>query len=144
MQAVAKLKNLPISPRKVRLMADLIRGVSATQGLAILKHAPKKCSVHLEKLLLSAVSNWEHKNEGLPLEEAGLCIKEIWVDGAGMLKRLRPAPQGRAHKIRKRASHVTLVVDGTNKVDQLGRVAEGVPSKRTTNQIENTEDGAKS
>lgn len=94
MQAVAKLKILPISPHKVRLVADLIRGASATQGLAILKHTSKKCSIHLEKLLLSAVSNWEHKNESVALEEAGLCIKELWVDGAGMLKRLRPSPQG--------------------------------------------------
>ena len=143
MQAVAKLKNLPISPRKVRLMADLIRRASATQGLAILKHAPKKCSIHLEKLLLSAVSNWEHKNEGVALEEAGLCIKEVWVDSAGMLKRLRPAPQGRAHRIRKRASHITLIVDGTKRVDQLSSVAEEV-LERPTNQIDNNTDGAKS
>ena len=76
MEAVAKLKNLPISPRKVRLVAGLIRGTSATKGLAILKHAAKKCSIHLEKLLLSAVANWEHKNEGTSLEEAELCIKK--------------------------------------------------------------------
>jgi large subunit ribosomal protein L22 len=143
MQAVAKLKNLPISPRKVRLMADLIRGASATQGLAILKHAPKKCSIHLEKLLLSAISNWEHKNAGVALEEAGLRIKAVWVDGAGMLKRLRPAPQGRAHRIRKRASHITLIVDGNNRIDQPGSVTEKALEK-PTNQIENNTDGAKS
>ncbi len=116
MQAVAKLKNLPISPRKVRLLADLIRGASATQALAILKHTPKKCAVHLEKLVLSAISNWEYKNEGVALETVGLCIKSVWVDSAGMLKRLRPAPQGRAHRIRKRASHITIVVDGNSEV----------------------------
>jgi large subunit ribosomal protein L22 len=143
MQAVAKLKNLPISPRKVRLMADLIRGASATQGLAILKHAPKKCSIHLEKLLLSAVANWEHKNAGVALEEADLRIKEVWVDGAGMLKRLRPAPQGRAHRIRKRASHITLIVDGTKRVEQPVGMAKGALVK-PTNQIENNTDGAKS
>mmetsp|Transcript_9808 Transcript_9808/g.22626 ORF Transcript_9808/g.22626 Transcript_9808/m.22626 type:complete len:130 (-) Transcript_9808:13725-14114(-) len=124
MQAVAKLKNLPISPRKVRLMADLIRGVSATRGLAILKHASKKCSIHLEKLLLSAVANWEHRNENIALEDADLFIKRIWVDSASMLKRLRPAPQGRGHKIRKRASHVTLIVDNTKKVAQSNNTTE--------------------
>jgi large subunit ribosomal protein L22 len=143
MQAVAKLKNLPISPRKVRLMADLIRGASATQGLAILKHAPKKCSIHLEKLLLSAVSNWEHKNSGVALEEADLRIKEVWVDGAGMLKRLRPAPQGRAHRIRKRSSHITLIVDGTKRAEQPASMDKAALVK-PTNQIENNTDGAKS
>lgn len=143
MQAVAKLKNLPISPRKVRLVADLIRGASATQGLAILKHTPKKCAIHLEKLLLAAVSSWEHKNEDIVLEEAGLCIKAVWVDGAGMLKRLRPAPQGRAHRIRKRSSHITLIVDGTRREVQPGGIAKGVPVK-TTNQTEHNTDGAKS
>ena len=111
MQAIAKLKNLPISPRKVRLVANLVRGVSATKGLAILKHTPKKCAIHLEKLLLSAISNWEQTNKDTDLENADLTIKAIWVDSAGMLKRLRPAPQGRAHRIRKRASHITLIVD---------------------------------
>lgn len=111
MQAIAKLKDLPVAPRKVRLVAALIRGTSATKGLAILKHVPKKCAIHLEKLLVAAISNWEHKNEHESLENASLYIKAIWVDGAGMLKRLRPAPQGRGHRIRKRASHITLIVD---------------------------------
>ena len=140
MEAIAKLKNLPISPRKVRLVADLIRGTSATQGLAILKHASKKCAIHLEKLLLSAVANWEDHNEGIGIEEAGLHIKAIWVDSAGMLKRLRPAPQGRAHRIRKRASHITLIVDGLNEVDQPSEVGAEKPS----NQTEQNTDGAQS
>jgi len=143
MQAVAKLKNLPISPRKVRLMVDLIRGASATKGLAILKHAPKKCATYLEKLLLSAVANWEHKNEGVSLEEAALCIKEVWVDSASMLKRLRPAPQGRAHRIRKRASHITLIVDRASRVAKSGNTTEEVFIK-STNQTEKNTDGAKS
>lgn len=143
MEAVAKLKNISISPRKLRLVADLIRGASATQGLAILKHTPKKCAIHLEKLLLSAVSNWEHKNEGHSLEDAGLQISQIWVDSAGMLKRLRPAPQGRAHKIRKRSSHITLIVDGANKSVQSSKIAEKALEK-TTNQTEQNTDGAKS
>lgn len=143
MEAVAKLKNLPISPRKVRLVADLIRGASATQGIAILKHTPKKCAIHIEKLLLSAVSNWEHKNEGQSLEEAGLRVKQVWVDSAGMLKRLRPAPQGRAHRIRKRSCHVTLIVDGTQKAAQPAEKQEKVAAKPTTQKEKNT-DGAKS
>ena len=143
MEAVAKLKSLPISPRKVRLVADLIRGASATQGLAILKHTPKKCAIHLEKLLLSAVSNWKHKNEGQLLEEAGLRVKQVWVDSAGMLKRLRPAPQGRAHRIRKRSSHITLIVDSTNKATQLEEKAEKIVAKPTS-QKEQSTDGAKS
>ena len=143
MQAVAKLKNLPIAPRKVRLVADLIRGASATKGLAILKHTPKKCAIHLEKLLLSAVSNWEHKNEGTTLEEADLAIKAIWVDSAGMLKRLRPAPQGRAHRIRKRASHITLIVDGKHPQDAQPNYTDQA-LETTTNQKEQHTDGAES
>ena len=111
MQAVAKLRNLSISPRKVRLVANLIRGVSATKALTILKHTPKKCAIQLEKLLLSAIANWEQKNEGTNLDAVDLTIQAVWVDSAGMLKRLRPAPQGRAHRIRKRSSHITLIVD---------------------------------
>ncbi len=143
MQAVARLKNLSISPRKVRLVADLIRGAGATQGLAILKHTPKKCAVHLEKLLLSAVSNWERKNEDTSLEEAGLRIKAVWVDGAGMLKRLKPAPQGRAHRIRKRSSHVTLIVDSTREVTRLSSGAEKRPVE-PVKQIEKDTNGTKS
>ncbi|XWN35002.1 MAG: 50S ribosomal protein L22 [Roseivirga sp.] len=141
MEAVAKLNNLPISPRKVRLVADQIRGVSATKGLALLKHAPKKCAIYLEKLLLSAVSNWEHKNEDVALEEADLAIKAIWVDSAGMLKRIKPAPQGRAHRIRKRASHITLVLDSMNSTVEKPALAA---AKNETNTTEQNTDGAES
>ena len=143
MQAVARLKNLSVSPRKVRLLADLIRGANATQGLAVLKHTSKKCAIHLEKLLLSAVSNWEHKNEGVTLEEAELRISAIWVDSAGMLKRLRPAPQGRAHRIRKRASHITLIVDGKNREVAFNDVAKNT-SKKPIRQKKQNIDGTKS
>jgi len=143
MQASAELRNLPISPRKVRLVANLIRGASATRSLAILKHTPKKCAIHLEKLLLSAVSNWEYKNEDTALEEASLCIKAIWVDSAGMLKCLRLAPRGRAHRIRKRASHITLIVDGNNKKAQPINTTEEVPIK-SINQTEKNTNGTKS
>ncbi len=107
----AVLKNCPTSPRKMRLVADMIRGVEITRALDILRFSPKEASFRLEKLLKSAISNWETKNEGERLEENNLYIKEIFVDAAGMLKRYRPAPQGRAHRIRKRSNHVTLVID---------------------------------
>ena len=111
MEAVAKLKKIPSSPRKMRLVADMIRGEKVDKALALLKFDPKHCSRDLEKLLLSAISNWENKNEDSSVEDAELYIKTIFVDGGKMLKRLQPAPQGRAHRIRKRSNHVTLVVD---------------------------------
>jgi large subunit ribosomal protein L22 len=109
--SVAKLKNVPTSPRKMRLVADLIRGERVSKALNILKYEPKVGSPKLEKLLLSAISGWEAKHEDVKLEDADLFVKEIWVDGGRILKRLRPAPQGRAHRIRKRSNHVTIVVD---------------------------------
>ena len=108
--AFAKLNNCPTSPRKMRLMADLIRGEGVDKALSVLRFSPKESSVRLEKLLLSAVANWQAKNEDGDVEKAGLIVKEIRVDSARMLKRLRPAPQGRAHRIRKRSNHVTLVL----------------------------------
>tara|TARA_B100000780_G_C21091177_1_gene439764 strand:- start:803 stop:1207 length:405 start_codon:yes stop_codon:yes gene_type:complete len=108
--AFAKLNNCPTSPRKMRLVADLVRGVNVNKALQILKFNTKEASLRLEKLLLSAVANWQAKNEDLRMEDSGLYIQEIQVDSARMLKRLRPAPQGRAHRIRKRSNHVTLVV----------------------------------
>lgn len=113
---VAKLVNVPTSPRKMRLVADLIRGQRVNKALNILKYEPKNGSPKLEKLLLSAISNWGNKNLDAKLEEADLFVKEIWVDGGRQLKRLRPAPQGRAHRIRKRSNHVTLIIDSLKKV----------------------------
>jgi len=109
-QYFAKLNNCPTSPRKMRLMADLIRGEKVNKALNILKFSSKECSRRLEKLVLSAVANWQAKNEDASLEDADLFVKEIRVDGGTMLKRLRPAPQGRAHRIRKRSNHVTLIL----------------------------------
>jgi len=109
--AFAKLNNCPTSPRKMRLVADLIRGLDADKALAELKLNPKEASGRMEKLLLSALANWEAKNEGKRMDEANLYVSEITVDGGRMLKRVQPAPQGRAHRIRKRSNHVTLVVD---------------------------------
>ncbi|MEO1011752.1 MAG: 50S ribosomal protein L22 [Bacteroidota bacterium] len=115
--AFAKLNNCPTSPRKMRLVADLIRGEGVERALAILRFNPKEASRRLEKLLLSALANWEAKNEDADVEDAELYIKEIRVDSAGMLKRLRPAPQGRAHRIRKRSNHVTLVLGSNTNID---------------------------
>tara|TARA_B100000963_G_scaffold283454_1_gene252162 strand:+ start:65 stop:469 length:405 start_codon:yes stop_codon:yes gene_type:complete len=108
--AFAKLNNCPTSPRKMRLVADLVRGVEVNKALQILKFNTKEASARLEKLLLSAVANWQIKNEDARMEDSGLFVKEIQVDSARVLKRLRPAPQGRAHRIRKRSNHVTIVV----------------------------------
>lgn len=109
-QYFAKLNNCPTSPRKMRLVADLIRGESVETALNTLRFNPKEASGRLEKLLLSAIANWQAKNEDASVEDAGLFVKEIRVDGGSMLKRLRPAAQGRAHRIRKRSNHVTLVL----------------------------------
>tara|TARA_B100001093_G_C26855299_1_gene1027133 strand:- start:1637 stop:2044 length:408 start_codon:yes stop_codon:yes gene_type:complete len=113
----AKLNNCPTSPRKMRLVADTIRGKNVDNALTILKFSQKEASLKLEKLLLSAISNWQSKNENDDVEDAKLFVKEIRVDSAGMLKRLRPAPQGRAHRIRKRSNHVTLVLDSQNSLN---------------------------
>ena len=109
--AFAKLNNCPTSPRKMRLIADLIRGLDADKALAELKLNPKEASGRMEKLLLSALANWETKNEGKRMDENNLYVSEIKVDSGRMLKRVQPAPQGRAHRIRKRSNHVTLVVN---------------------------------
>ena len=114
MEAVAKLKNVPTSPRKMRMVADLIRGKRVNHALNILKFEPKEGAARLEKLLLSAVANWQNAHEDQRLEDADLYIKSITVDGGRILKRYRPAPQGRAHRIRKRSNHVTLIIDSLN------------------------------
>ena len=112
--AFAKLNNCPTSPRKMRLVADLVRGEKVERALNILKFSPKEASRRLETLLMSAVANWQAKNEEADVEDADLFVKEIRVDCGTMLKRLRPAPQGRAHRIRKRSNHVTLVLGANN------------------------------
>ena len=108
--AFAKLNNCPTSPRKMRLVADMLRGAKVEKALQLLKFSNKEASRKVEKLVLSAIANWEAKNEEASLEDADLFIKEIKVDSGAMLKRLRPAPQGRAHRIRKRSNHVTVVL----------------------------------
>tara|TARA_B100000614_G_scaffold142275_1_gene126372 strand:- start:109 stop:513 length:405 start_codon:yes stop_codon:yes gene_type:complete len=112
--AVAKLRNCPVSPRKMRSVADLLRGKEVGQALNILKFNPRHASKFLEKLLLSAISNWQSKNEDKSIESSEIFVNEIKVDGGRILKRLRPAPQGRAHRIRKRSNHVTVVLESNN------------------------------
>lgn len=117
--AFAKLNNCPTSPRKMRLVADLVRGQKVERALNVLRFSSKEASRKLEKLLLSAINNWEQKNEDGNVAEAGLIVQEIRVDGGMMLKRLRPAPQGRAHRIRKRSNHVTIVLGATNNTQAI-------------------------
>ncbi len=109
MEAVAKLNNEPTSPRKMRLLVDLVRGMKVEKALAVLEFNPKHSSVPLRKLILSAISNWKAKNEGA--DESELIVKTIFVDAARVIKRMRPAPQGRGYRVRKRSNHVTVFVD---------------------------------
>lgn len=111
MEAVAKLNNYPTSPRKMRLLADLIRGMEVDKALGVLQFNPKHPAVPLYKLLKSAINNWEQKNTDTKVEDANLVVKTIMVDGGRVIRRMRPAPQGRGYRIRKRSNHVTLIVD---------------------------------
>lgn len=114
MEAVAKLRNYPTSPRKMRLLADLIRGMAVENAIATLEHHPQHPATPLGKLLKSAINNWEQKNEGSNAADSSLVVKTIYVDGAKTLRRMRPAPQGRGYRIRKRSNHVTIIVDSKN------------------------------
>ena len=116
---MAVLKNCPTSPRKMRLVVDMIRGEDVNKALDMLKYSPKEASRKVEKLLLSAIANWQNKNEGARVEDSNLFIKEVFVDSGRMLKRIRPAPQGRAHRIRKRSNHVTMVLGSLNLTEEL-------------------------
>lgn len=121
MEAIAKLRNVPTSARKMRMVADLIRGQKVNKALFMLKYEAKEGAARLEKLLLSAISNWQNANEDVRLEDADLYIKSIQVDGGKILKRFQPAPQGRAHRIRKRSNHVTLVLDNKKESGSVGK-----------------------
>jgi large subunit ribosomal protein L22 len=111
MEAIAKLKNYPTGPRKMRLLADVIRGMEVEKALSLLEHHPQHNAVPLAKLLRSAVANWEQGNEGKSAADEGLVVTTILVDGGRTLKRMRPAPQGRGYRVRKRSNHVTIIVD---------------------------------
>jgi large subunit ribosomal protein L22 len=114
----AKLNNCPTSPRKMRLVADLVRGVNVEHALNILAHSTKQPSDKLHKLLKSAIKNWENKNEGVRIEESNLYVSDIFVDAGRVLKRIQPAPQGRAHRVKKRSNHVTLFIDSRNTIEE--------------------------
>jgi len=113
----AILRNCPTSPRKMRLVADMVRGMEVNRALDVLKFSSKEASGRMEKLLMSAISNWQLKNEGVRVEESKLVVKEVFVDQGRTLKRVQPAPQGRAHRIKKRSNHVTLVLDNLSNND---------------------------
>ena len=113
-KAFATLKKCPTSPRKMRLIADNIRGMNVIKALNVLKNNPKDVALRMKKLLLSCMANWQAKNEGKKVEDVDLFITELYVDSARMLKRIQPAPQGRAHRIRKRSNHVTMVINELN------------------------------
>ena len=112
----AVLRECPTSPRKMRLVTDMVRGMAVNRALDVLKFSSKEASRRVEKLLLSAIANWQAKNEWVRLEESNLYVQEVFVDSARMLKRLRPAPQGRGHRIRKRSNHVTIRLASKNVV----------------------------
>ena len=115
MEAVAKLNNYPTSPRKMRLLVDLIRGMEVEKAMAILEFHPQHNATPLAKLLKSAINNWEQKNEGSSAADSNLIVKTVFVDGGRVLKRMKPAPQGRGYRIRKRSNHVTIIVDTKTK-----------------------------
>jgi large subunit ribosomal protein L22 len=120
----AVLRNCPTSPRKMRLVTNMIKGVEVNQALDMLKFSSKEASRKVEKLLLSAIANWQAKNEGARIEESGLYVKEAFVNQSRTLKRIQPAPQGRAHRIRKRSNHVTIVIDSQNVIEEEVQVEE--------------------
>ena len=128
MEAVAKLRNVPTSPRKMRLVADLVRGKQVNSALGLLKFEANSGAEKIEKLLLSALSNWQAKNEDLRVEDSNLYIKQIFVDEGKTLKRLRPAPQGRGHRIRKRSNHVTLIIDSKSEEEMVLKKAKKAES----------------
>ena len=115
----SSLRNIPTAPRKMRLVADMIRGQRVNIALNILRFETKHASNTMEKVLLTAISDWQLQNEDVKIEEADLYVRKVYVDSARMLKRLRPAPQGRAHRIRKRSNHITIEVDNRNKSKEI-------------------------
>ncbi len=142
-QYFAVLKGCPISPRKVRLLADEIRGKEVNQALDFLRFSSRAASTYLEKLLLSAISNWQNKNEGVRIEESYLIVSEIRVDKAQTLKRIRPEAMGRAHLIRKRSSHITLFLENMNEARQVEQVAEDTETesnKQNVNETQNNQE----
>ncbi len=140
MEAVAKLRNCPMSARKMRLLVDNIRGKSAQDALNICRYSNREAGEWVEKLLISAISNWEFKSEGRSAEDFDLYIKTALVDEAGMVKRIRPAPHGRAHRIRKRSNHVTLVVENRTPFEVEDEIVEDQTIEAEEVETENDKD----
>ncbi len=133
-QYFAKLNSCPTSPRKMRLLADQIRGKEVNQALDILRFSPKAASGYMEKLVLSAISNWQNKNEGVRIEDSHLVVSQVYVDKGRTLKRIRPEAMGRAHLIRKRSNHVTLYLEDKNEARQQKQAAgQTAEAEETTN-----------
>jgi large subunit ribosomal protein L22 len=124
MEAIAKLRNVPTSPVKMRLVADIVRGKKVAHALNILKFEPKQGARKIEQVILSALANWQVKHEGQNIEDADLYVKTIFVDGGRMLKRIQPAPQGRAHRIQKRSNHITVIIDSLAPTATVAQEAE--------------------
>lgn len=144
MEAVAKLQNVPTSPRKMRLVADMIRGKKVSSAINMLKFEPKVGARYMEKLLLSAVANWEVKHEDFANEIGSLVVKTVFVDGGKMLKRIQPAPQGRAHRVRKRSNHITLVVGLPAEGASLADMTESIANQAAEQAAEALESNDKS
>lgn len=144
MEAVAKLQNVPTSPRKMRLVADMIRGKKVSSAINMLKFEPKVGARYMEKLLLSAVANWEVKHEDFANEIGSLVVKTVFVDGGKMLKRIQPAPQGRAHRVRKRSNHITLVVGLPSEGASLADMTESIANQAAEQAAEAMESNDKS
>lgn len=144
MEAVAKLQNVPTSPRKMRLVADMIRGKKVSSAINMLKFEPKVGARYMEKLLLSAVANWEVKHEDFANEIGSLVVKTVFVDGGKMLKRIQPAPQGRAHRVRKRSNHITLVVGLPQEGASLADMTESIANQAAEQAAEALESNDKS
>lgn len=123
-QYYAVLRNCPTSPRKMRLVTDMIKGVEVNKALDMLRYSPKEASRNVEKLLLSAIANWQAKNEGARIEDSKLIVKTAFVDQSRTLKRIQPAPQGRAHRIRKRSNHVTLMLESQQVAEEVEPTTE--------------------
>ncbi|MEI8053613.1 MAG: 50S ribosomal protein L22 [Bacteroidota bacterium] len=136
MEAIAKLNNYPTSPRKMRLLVDLIRGMKVEKALAILDHNPKHPAVPLRKLVVSAISNWKQKNEGS--DESSLIVKTIFVDAARVIKRMRPAPQGRGYRVRKRSNHVTIIVDAVGAKIAAAPIVETIAAEVEAPKVKKT------
>lgn len=130
MDAVAKMKNIPLSARKMRFVIDSIRGKSVDEAFGILKFSKREASEFAEKLLLSAVSNWENKLDmAYSADDYELYVKEVFSDEAGMLKRFRPAPHGRAHRIRKRSNHLTMIVSNKVEIEAEAQAEESIDNE---------------